>query len=185
MPRALAPWLALLLACSTASVAVAAASEAEDEPERLAVVVGVPGFGECRVAGRRCRRRPASSLHDRPLTTSRAFPAPGQHTDSHPFWFNASGDWPGPPIAPEGGPGWTGTWQNVKGGGTFTGFMLPLLEWVCDKAHLDCQLLEMYSMPEMLEAVQNVSEMVDGQWRGGGGVGVGPAQLLRMCMPYV
>lgn len=38
-----------------------------------------------------------------------------------------------------------------------TGFMLPMLEWVCERAYLDCELVFQDTMPDMLQALVDVS----------------------------
>lgn len=35
--------------------------------------------------------------------------------------------------------------------------MLPMIEWVCERAYLDCELVFQGSMPEMLQALVDVS----------------------------
>lgn len=38
-----------------------------------------------------------------------------------------------------------------------TGFMLPMLEWVCEHAYLDCELVFQDTIPGMLQALVDVS----------------------------
>ena len=39
--------------------------------------------------------------------------------DSHPFWFNGSGSWPGPGVTESSDDRWTAEWTNVPNGGNW------------------------------------------------------------------